>query len=259
MTYCYDEKPSPIDERDWCWESIVRGDTKLPSELDLRNYCQPVRNQGSRGTCAAFTASAIKEYHEAVEYTKKHKKKWKCFMSPNSVYFYRSTKPGAGMFGRNVMKILKVKGICTEYYFPYNGRKEPKSVPKQALDEMFHFKIANYARISTIDGAKNALFNNGPLYISFPVYKNSSNQFWKPEKRGDKSVGGHAVTVVGWTKEGFIIRNSWGQWNGDGHIIYPFSDWGSHWEIWTSFDDETDYVPPHINIKKDKKKCCNLL
>jgi len=268
--FVFAEIQSPPDERDWNWEALAMngGKVEIPEELDLRKYCMPVWSQGSRGTCAAFTATAIKEYQEIVQYEKNHGTKWNSHMSPDSVYFYRSNKPSAGMYGRNVMQILQKKGICTNYYFPYSDKEEPTKVPKKASKEMPNFKIANYARISTIEGAKSALMKNGPLYISFPVYRNGTAEFWKQLKPTDKKAGGHAVTVVGWTKKGFIIRNSWGRWNGNGHVIYKFEDFGCHWEIWTTVDEDVDYIPPHMQPghpdyedkhRRRLQRCCNLL
>ena len=38
---------------------------------------------------------------------------------------------------------------------------------------------------------------------------------------GDSFKGGHAMTIVGYNNEGFIIRNSWGRnWNEDGYTTY---------------------------------------
>lgn len=51
-------------------------------------------------------------------------------------------------------------------------------------------------------------------------------------------TGGHAMTVVGYNAEGFIVRNSWGAgWNDDGHCVWPYADFGKHWEIWTAIDE----------------------
>ena len=66
---------------------------------------------------------------------------------------------------------------------------------------------------------------------------------WKPNI-GEKRKGGHAMTVVGYNKIGFIIRNSWGPYWGDmGYCNYPYSEWGSHWEAWTTIDDKSFIVP----------------
>ena len=57
------------------------------------------------------------------------------------------------------------------------------------------------------------------------------------------------MTVIGYTKEGFIIRNSWGVFWGDkGYCIYPYSDWGAHYEIWTTIDDKSS--EPFDGFKK---------
>jgi len=51
---------------------------------------------------------------------------------------------------------------------------------------------------------------------------------------------GHALCVVGYDQKGFILRNSWGSsWNGDGHVIFPYSDWDLHWECWVPIDGKT--------------------
>ena len=61
--------------------------------------------------------------------------------------------------------------------------------------------------------------------------------------------------MVGYNKEGFIIRNSWGtEWGDNGYTLYKYSDWGHHWELWTTVDIDNDdvYVP--------SPKCnCNIL
>ena len=74
---------------------------------------------------------------------------------------------------------------------------------------------------------------------------------WKP-RTGDKRQGGHAMTVVGYNEEGFIIRNSWGPyWGNDGYCTYTYADWGSHWEIWTTIDDKSYIKPPSPKPKDE--------
>lgn len=248
--------PSPFDPRDWVYEARVVSAVKgivLPEKF-MCEYLRPVKNQGGRGTCVAFALSAVKECQE----THDNEEFGEELMSPNSVYIYR--EPTSGMYPRNAMKILKEKGMCTERLFPYSGNEEPKAIPKEAEEEALNYRIKSYAQVSTIQGVKEALVEYGPLLIAFPYYNNGSAQFWVKPTINKAADGGHGVAIVGWDENGFIIRNSWGpKWNGNGHVTYPYDQWGSHWEIWSCIDEDTNYIPDHLKNQpkpKDKKWCC---
>jgi hypothetical protein len=48
-------------------------------------------------------------------------------------------------------------------------------------------------------------------------------------KREGRANDGHAVAIVGYTREGFIIQNSWGpSWGHKGFAILPYEDWMLH-------------------------------
>ena len=70
-------------------------------------------------------------------------------------------------------------------------------------------------------------------------------------------LGGHCVTIVGYNKKEFIIRNSWGTgWNNGGYTTYPYNQFGVHWEIWTSIDDESPnqiLIQFHVHVLLCKK------
>ena len=246
--------PSPPDNRDHVFEHRTRSLTrssrsniKLPKKLDLRKLLNFSRNQGKRGTCAAFSACAIKEYHERLDVN------YQGYLSPNSVYYYRSNKPNSGMFLRDVMKILYQQGIAHESDFPYDQIEEPNQIPLEAVNRMKDYRIKEYARVSTINGLKEALYTNGPCIIAFPVY-DGKPEFWRALSSDSVVSGGHAVAVVGYDDKGFILRNSWGKtWNMDGCVHYPYDEWGSEWECWTSVDDDS----PHQF--KDESKLIKIL
>ncbi len=253
-------RPSPADSRDYSFEGMALRSTGLdfkslvaedpgivtpPKKLDLRPYMNPVRDQGSRGTCAAFSAAAAKEYQEHVDNSA-----FKEYISPDSIYLQRQNVDSEGMYGRDVMRILLHGGACRETLLPYHGEEQeaPSGIPDTAKLEMPNYCIRKYAQIHTILGAKNALCQYGPLLICLPYYDNDLPEFWRSPGLDAETDGGHAVTVVGYTKEGFILRNSWGTtWNGDGHVIYPYDEFGVHWEIWSMVDEETKYLPPHLD------------
>lgn len=235
---------SPDDERDHLVASIypvVHDSIVLPKTLDLRPWLRDVRDQGKTSTCAAQTAACIKEYQELID------TKSAADFSVDFVYSHRVNAPAEGMYGRDVMDILYRLG-CASLPWPLGA--DDANDPK-VLESASQYRIAEYARVETIEHLKEALAFDGPCYISFPVY-NYSTTLWKPNP-GDIRQGGHAMTVVGYTKEGFIIRNSWGKkWGDNGYCIYSYNDWGSHWEIWTAVDRQGSRPP----FQAPKKKWC---
>ena len=241
--------PSPYDERDWGYEARIlsaAADVVVPTSYKCPNLL-PVKSQGSRGTCVAMTVSCMREFQESYD----NPELKGVAMSPNSLYIYRTTKT-SGMYCRSALKSLQTHGMCTDAMFPYSRTKEPTSIPKLAVDEALNYRIKSYARVTTIEGAKKAILEFGPLLIAFPYYSNGSPQFWVKPSSVTKATGGHAVAVIGWTEKGFILRNSWGKsWNGDGHVVYPYDQWGAHWELWSTLDESHDYIPDHIKNKPD--------
>ncbi len=239
---------SPIDKRDFVAESIYSEDIAVPKSLDLRPYLQPITNQGSQGTCSAQVAACMQEFQARKELnlTGTDDK-----FSPQFVYNFRGEPGLSGMTPRETMKILHKDGVCREFLYEYGLIQLPGQMSTDALNDAQNFKIQNYAQISTIEGLKKALVKDGVCYICFPVF-NESPRMWKAAQ-GETDKGGHAMSVVGFNNSGFIIRNSWGdRWADNGYTIYPYEDWGAHWEIWTTIDaesflpefDAADYIRP---------------
>ena len=225
--------PSPPDERDWVAEEILVA-TEYPESLDLRPKLQSIRNQGRQGSCAAQTAACMKEYQERRDVH------FDAYMSPQFIYNNRVNQNSEGMYGRDVMRIMSKIGSLPEKYYEY-GRIEKKEAINQPLyDIAKNYIIQGYAKVFTIPALKRALNESGPCYIAFPVY-NFGFHFWKPQFPGQKRVGGHALTVVGYHKtHGFLLRNSWGKmWGEIGYTYFPYSHWGMQYEIWTTVDKDS--------------------
>lgn len=106
------------------------------------------------------------------------------------------------------------------HYLKHEGIKTNKGL----------FKIDQYAIVGSIPVLKCALIMNGPCIGGLPVNNASAFEFWK----GNKFEGGHAVAIVGYNKEGFIIRNSWGSYYGHkGYSLISYEDFNKFYEIWT--------------------------
>ncbi len=246
---------SPDDPDDFIFERVAFAPAgyyfaELPAEYDLRETQPSIRDQGPRGTCAAFAAAVIKELQEYKECNVGQ------IMSPEFIYFHRENKPAGGMYGRNVFQILQKIGCVPEEHYPYRGDEDAPTPHDGLYGVASRFRIANYARVTTVVGLKRALLELGPCYIQLPLYSGRP-VFWKGQP-GEAPLGGHALVVVGYTVVGFTLLNSWGaDWNGDGTVVFPYDDWSLHWECWASIDEKATPTPvcvPKRAMRAERRK-----
>ncbi len=223
---------SPVDPRVFKAKKYLRA-IVLPEILDYRgifNEYFPVFDQGTQGSCAACAGTAMRQWQEFKD-TGMLKK-----FSEQFIYNNRENQGEEGMYMLDLMKILYKVGICLNSLCKYGDTKKPtETAYKDALKRV----IEGYAQVETIDEFKLALYTKGPCVIAVPVYNYTDRMWYK--RTGDSFLGGHAMCCVGYNKDGFIIRNSWGKdWSSDGYTILPYGDFNLIWEAWTTIDAPTD-------------------
>ena len=187
-------------------EHVLTIDDKieLPDEFSWQDAMPPVRNQGMSSTCVCQSLTGILDfYHNEKAGTPNVCNNF----SIDELYSIRADKNANGMTFKEALHYLRHHGL--------NGEK-----------------ILSYSKVNSMAVAKYAIMMFGPIVGGFPVYSGSNPEFWR--KRGFFQ-GGHAVTLVGYTKTGFIIRNSWGTgWGTRGHVILPYEEFESCcFEAWT--------------------------
>ncbi len=244
---------SPEDHRDWIFEHLAKEPSggyfaEFPPAYSLRRYSLPPRNQGDRGTCAAFTGAEIKEILD-------NKRKGKSesdgdSLSPEFIYRHRDNKHSSGMYGRNVFRILQKIGTVPESHYPYKTHsEEDDNIPAELYKLAARYRITSYARVETVDGVKKALLEVGPCYLLLPLYS-TRPEFWR--RQGNERGAAHSVAVIGYDEGGFTIKNSWGSnWNGDGCIHFPFSDWSLRLECWVCGDEGNNLAMGVSNSPRD--------
>lgn len=96
-----------------------------------------------------------------------------------------------------------------------------------------NLKIGEYAMLKNPMELKYAIVANGPCLGALPVY-NGTSTFWKKQSQFQKLLGYHAISLVGYTENGFIIRNSWGAGFGEnGYTLIDYVDFGKLLEAWS--------------------------
>ena len=237
---------SEHDSRDLVIESINNPTFEFPESVDYRKDLPRAWDQGSDGPCSAYAAAAIKTWQELKDYGSTEE------LSRYFIYNLRHNAPKKGMTPRHTMQLLRKYGIPYKDSFKRRWKKK-EDIPQEVMDEAINHRILGYARIMTVDGLKKSIYKNGPAYIAMPVF-NDSSSFWKANFN-ERILGGHALCVVGYNSDGFILRNSWGSnWSDRGHTTYPYSDWGSHYEAWTSIDEKSNAPVLNTTKKKDAVK-----
>lgn len=206
-----EKREQPIQYGLGCTPSVMDGTeheltpddkVELPDVFDYRGVMPPVRDQGMSSTCVCQSLTGCLDF--IVNARKNVSGKCNHF-SINELYSIRANKKAEGMTFKEALHHLRHVGLSGE-------------------------KISTYSKLPSVIAVKYALVMFGPVVCGLPVYT-SSSKFWR---KPGFFQGGHAVTLVGYNEEGFILRNSWGTgWGDAGHSIISYEDFQQYcFESW---------------------------
>lgn len=181
---------------------------KIPEKCSYIKYLPKVIDQGYNPICVPCSISAYINWNiNMQDGENKRDNKVNLF----EIYASRANDGDNGMSFKDALRFMR-----------HNGVKTDAGVQK----------IRRYAKVGGIEQLKNALVSNGPCLGALPVW-NLKDEFWNA-KWNDDYQGGHAISIVGYDKKGFIIRNSWGTSYGeDGYSTIDYSDFNLFFEVWT--------------------------
>ncbi len=229
---------------------------ELPSTVDLRQWCSPVENQKSIGSCTAHAAVGIVEYFQRRAYNK--------HLEGSRLFVYKVTRNlmrvagDTGAWLRNTMGALVLCGVPEEKYWPYTDAmpdfdEEPPSFVYAVADnyEVLRFFChdplgANISGKTVLETVKKYLAAGIPSmfgFWGFPSFTSTDVKGGIPYPCPDeRAQWGHAIVAVGYddgkkikntrcnktTSGALLIRNSWG------------TDWGDRGYGWLPYDYVAD-------------------
>ena len=248
MDYILNCLPSTNTDTDWgiadaiAAEKLLKGNDarkkrKLPNKVDLRKRWWKIRDQGQTGSCVGFgVADGVLRWH----YVKKGLIKGKKLTSPRFIWMadketdnntrYATTfLESAGTNVKHALVVAQKYGCVMENHLPMKGKLS------RLKTGVFYGIAGNYRIKSYHNLGRNLadwrewIANNGPVLVRLNVDKTwrratKTKGMLKKYVKSKKS-GGHAVSLVGYTKKHFIVRNSWGDDWGDAGFGYASNEY----------------------------------
>ena len=108
-------------------------------------------------------------------------------------------------------------GVCPERYWPYNP-DEPGTLSPEAERVALLNRPRSYERVEPrVTDLQAAVYETHAIFVSATIHDG-----WMQPRNGvipfipdSNAVGGHAFAILGYTQDGFIVQNSWGnEWGG---------------------------------------------
>lgn len=246
-----DAFPDKIDFKDWAYLPTLHA---LPDEI-VNIYAVPtILDQGTEGACTGFALAAVINFLL-------HQRKLKRRISPRMIYELARRYdewPGenySGSSARGAMKGWERHGVCTQKRWP-DDLHGADNFDQQRADEATLTPGGAYYRIDfrQVRHVHAAIHEVGIVYATLMVHAgwgqpgpstislkagttSKSQKIKIPviQRKGDAD-GGHAIALVGYTSQGFIIQNSWGAgWGKDGFALLPYEDFMIHaTDVWVA-------------------------
>jgi C1A family cysteine protease len=220
---------------------------KLAATADLRQWCSPIEDQESLGSCTAHAGVGMLEYYE--------RKACGHHINASRSFLYKATrklggfKGDSGAFLRTTIGAMALFGVPPERYWPYRIARFDKEPPAfcyafaQNYQSLVYYRLdpAGSAAKDTLSAIKSHLASEMPAMFGFSVFESiweaTGGEIPYPADN-EQLAGGHAIMAVGYddarkikspraggpqTKGAFLIRNSWGpSWGEKGYGWLPY-------------------------------------
>ena len=226
-------KPSPKTFEDWTFDNAQEADIVAtaaapPTSKDLREDWWKINDQGTTGSCVGWAAAdSVLRWH----FVKAGKLAAADLLSPRFVWMASKetdpfiTRPTTfieteGTSLKTALDIARKFGVVRDIYLPFaTGKLYAGKVQTFYATAALRKILAYFNLDRNLTDWRSWLATKGPILTRLDVDRTwddaSLNSGNLDEYKPATTRGGHAVAIVGYRPDRFIIRNSWGTGWGD--------------------------------------------
>ncbi len=223
-----------------------------PALVALRSTLIPdkerifILDQGAEGACTGFGLAATVNYlNRGRGVDEPVSARMLCTMAKRHDRWPGEAYEGSS--ARGAMKGWHKNGVCPEAIWPYDPKRPGyfNAVRQQAA---LKYPLGAYYRVlKKRSDVHAALQEVGVVFATATVHSGWSRVGRDgviPDEQKTLPNGGHAFCILGYTEEGFIIQNSWGEkWGGvsldgahyPGMALWKYADFDrNYWDGWVA-------------------------
>jgi hypothetical protein len=200
--------------------------------VDLRKYCSPVGDQKQTGRCSAFA------WTHAVEMSRNVLEEESVRLCPNFTmlefqrmqgdaqdYSYAHSGGDGTVSGPDPGQVLVENGTCRQEFWP-DDLDNPRSPERQLASDADQHKLDAIPLPIAIDDVKKVLSAGCPVHVSMDTGTTFSgvgrDGVFSAAEAPSGRHGRHAMLIVGYTGNFYILKNSWGtDWGDQGYCYVP--------------------------------------
>lgn len=231
--------PSMDKENDWTIDmAIAEGlvNPAFPEKADLREDWWNIGDQGKSSSCVGWASTdALLRWHLVKQNRiRKHdhlsmRFTWMAAKETDkNTDFAETFIERAGVPLKAALDVMRKFGAVHERYFKFeHGFVDYEYDTQTFYDMAAQLKIKSYYRVinndnCNVDFLRMWISSQGPVLALADIDANFSTPIDGKLEVYDKEKidGGHAIAIVGYDKDYFIVRNSWGTEYGDNGYVY---------------------------------------
>jgi C1A family cysteine protease len=209
----------------------LRGTPKaLPSSYSLAQYAPTPGDQGPVNSCVSWATA-----HSAMGLLENEQQISGGPLAPMYIYSQLVHGQNVGTYVDSNLDIARSQGVDTESDYTQGDFNYTNTPTSTETANAANWRISGFTSLSTGSalqtGVESAIASGLPVIFSFQVYRSfesmsaqtAQDYSYAPQPGDGQPLGGHEITIVGYSAQGVQIENSWGAgWGNKGFVNFSW-------------------------------------